>query len=218
VSQEVNINRISVLGFILVGLIAGCSTPEEPAERYLFYLHGQIVEGSDGRPEHPDYGVYDFPAIVAALEEQGFTVMSEIREHGTDGLAYARRLADEVEALLDQGVHPENISIVGASKGGGIAVAASSLMGNERLNFVFMGTCVNWIENWPAMNLRGRILSISEETDTVAGSCLEPFSGSDIRPEFREVRIHTGRGHGAFYEPIPEWLDPVLAWTSGNDP
>ncbi len=208
--------RAVIFGLVLACLIPGCAGQTETPERYLFYLHGQIVEGSDGRPEHPEYGVYDYPAIVQALENKGFTVISEIRDFQTDGRAYAEQLAGEVEALLSDGVLPERISIIGASKGGGIAVAASSLLANEKLNFVFLGTCVNWIKEWPELTLRGRILSISEETDTVAGSCEELFSGSDIGPKFREIRIHTGRGHGAFYEPIPEWIEPAVAWCSGK--
>ena len=213
-------NRIVVLVFLITGLISGCAATEESPQvqqkRYLFYLHGQIVEGSDGRPEHPEYGVYDYPAIIQGLESDRFTVISEIREARTDGRKYAERLVAEVEALLSDGVSPQQICIVGTSKGGGIAVAASSLLKNEGLNFVFMGTCVNWIRNWPELDLRGRILSISEETDTVAGSCREAFSGSDIQPEFQEIRINTGRGHGAFYEPIPEWREPTVAWCRGQ--
>ena len=204
--------RLIVLTILAFSILpAGCAGREP--ERYLYYLHGQIVEGSDGRPDHPEYGVYDYPAIIAALEGEGFTVISEIREHNTDGMAYAGELAEQVRTLLADGVPPERITIVGASKGGGIAVAASALLDNERLNFVFMGTCVNWIRDWPELKLRGRILSISEETDTVAGSCREPFQNSDIQPLFREIRINTGRGHGAFYEPIPEWVEPVVNWS-----
>lgn len=201
---------------VLALVLNGCAAAKP--EKYLFYLHGQIVEGSEGRPEHPEYGVYDYPAIVAAFEERGFTVISEIRPAETDGMAYARTLAEEIEGMLASGVPPERIAVVGTSKGGGIAVALSSMLGNERIRFVFMGTCVNWIRNWPALKLRGRILSIVEETDTVAGSCLEPFKGSDIIPVFREIRIHTGRGHGAFYEPLPDWMEPAAAWASGETP
>jgi hypothetical protein len=139
VLQEVTIFRTVVLGVVLACLFAGCTATDESPERYLFYLHGQIVEGSNGRPEHPEYGVYDYPAIVRALETEGFTVISEIRSFRTDGRAYAKRLAKEVEALLSDGVLPGQISIVGTSKGGGIAVSASSLLGNEELNFVFLG-------------------------------------------------------------------------------
>jgi len=223
--QEVMIvRRMTVVGILIAVCMGGCATPGESPdrspvsepERYLFYLHGQIVEGSDGRPEHPEYGVYDYPAIVQALKSDRFTVISEIREARADGRKYAEKLAAEVEKLLADGVPPERICIVGASKGGGIAVAASSMLKNERLNFVFMGTCVNWITDWPELDLRGRILSISEESDTVAGSCKEAFAASRIAPVFKEIRIHTGLGHGAYYRPIPQWTEAVGAWCRGD--
>ena len=65
---------------------------------------------------------------------------------------------------------------------------------------------------------RGRILSIVEETDTVAGSCTVPFEKSRIEPRFHEITIHTGRGHGAFYAPVPDWMDPVVRWASAEEP
>ena len=210
-------SRIPVLALLLT-LLASHAPADENPTRYLFYLHGQIVEGSDGRPEHPRFGVYDYPAIIKALEAEGFTVISEIRESNTDGREYAEALATEVRALLSDGIPANHISIVGASKGGGIAVAACSTLENEGLNFVFMGTCVNWIQNWPELKLRGRILSISEKSDTVAGSCTEPFANSVIIPEFHEILINTGRNHGAFYEPIPEWLEPTVEWCRGESP
>ena len=44
---------------------------------YLFYLHGQIVEGSDGWPSSEFFGTYEYPNIVKALEDEGFWVISE---------------------------------------------------------------------------------------------------------------------------------------------
>jgi hypothetical protein len=205
-------SRILILALLLTTLLTTHAPADDPPPRYLFYLHGQIVEGSDGRPEHPTFGVYDYPAIIEALETEGFTVISEIRKSDTDGRQYAEHLATEIQILLTNGIPANRISIVGASKGGAIAVAASSILENRDLNFVFMGTCVNWIQNWPELELRGRILSIAEKSDTVAGSCTEPFAKSDIQPEFHEIVINTGRNHGAFFEPISEWLEPTVAW------
>ena len=211
---------IRILPFaIILSMLAVTQAPAGgPPARYLFYLHGSIVEGSEGRPEHPKFGTYDYPAIIKAFEAEDFTVISEIREANTDGGYYAEGVAAEVQSLLIDGVPADHISIVGASKGGAIAVVASSLLENEGLNFVFMGTCVNWIQNWKELGLKGRILSISEKSDMVAGSCTGSFALAGIVPEFREIRITTGRDHGAYYEPIPEWLEPAVIWCQGENP
>ena len=149
-------SRTALLALLLTTFLVAQAGAGDAPERYLFYLHGQIVEGSDGRPEHPSFGVYDYPAIIEAFEAEGFTVMSEIRESRTDGNEYAERVATEVRLLLAEGVAPAQISIVGASKGGAIAMVASSILADEGLNFVFMGTCLNWIRGWRELEKIGR--------------------------------------------------------------
>jgi hypothetical protein len=186
-------------------------------ERYLFYLHGQIVEDQGVRPVHPEFGVYEYEAVLASLARAGFLVISEARGPGTDGEAYAAKVAQQVGALLAGGAPPEQISIVGFSKGGGIAVLVAGLLHNEKVNFVFLGTCVQWIRNWPELDLRGRVLSIYEASDPIAGSCGGVLSASVIEPEFKELRLEVGGGHGAFYRPLSEWRDPVVAWCMGRD-
>jgi hypothetical protein len=184
---------------------------------YLFYLHGQIIEDQGVRPEHPEFGVYEYESVLVALAERGFEVISEARPPRTNGEEYALEVVKQIESLLSTGLSPERISVVGFSKGGGIAVAVSSLLGNERVSFVFLGTCANRIRNRPRLDLKGRILSIYEASDPVAGSCKEMFSESAVGPEFEELEIHLGGGHGAFYRPAPEWIDPVVDWVGGVD-
>jgi len=192
--------------------------PDEirPERSYLFYLHGQIIEDQGIRPEHPEFGVYEYEAVLAALAEEGFEVISEPRPPRTDGEEYARKVVKQIEGLLSAGLPAERISVVGFSKGGGIAVAVSSLLGNERVSFAFLGTCATRIQDPPRMDLKGRILSIYEASDPVAGSCKELFSESVVAPELEELEIRLGGGHGAFYRPAPEWIDPVVDWVRGS--
>jgi hypothetical protein len=184
---------------------------------YVFYLHGAIVEDQGIRPVSPEFGVYEYEAILDALAAEGFVVVSEPRPKGTDGREYAQKLVRQIEELIAAGVPARRISVVGFSKGGGIAVAASSLLGNEDVRFVFLATCASWIRNWPELILRGHILSIYEESDPVGRSCEAAFANSDIRPEFRELKLQLGERHGTFYRPRPEWLDPVLDWITEKE-
>ena len=190
----------------------------DPGLHYLIYLHGQIIEDQGVRPEHPEFGVYEYEAVLDALAAEGFEVISEARPPRTDGEAYARKVVAQVESLLSAGVPPERLAVVGFSKGGGIAVAAASILGNEEVSFVFLGTCARRIKNVPELELTGRILSIHESSDPVAGSCKEMFAGSIVAPVFEEIEIDLGGGHGAFYRPAPEWIDPVVSWIRGNGP
>jgi predicted esterase len=220
--------------------LTACATSEEPADTmtpsatghvmsdvpeeirpecsYLFYLHGQIIEDQGVRPAHPEFGVYEYEAVLAALAEEGFEVISEPRPPRTDGREYARKVVQQIESLLSAGMPAERISVVGFSKGGGIAVAVSSLLGHERVSFAFLGTCAKRIQDPPPLELKGRILSIYEASDRVAGSCEELFSGSVVAPGLEELEIRLGGGHGAFYRPAPEWIDPVVDWVRGGGP
>ena len=90
---------------VVLALCATAARADEPAH-YLFYLHGALVEGTGGRPEHPEFGVYEYPEIVEAFAAEGFEVISEIRPAPTDGMAYAERVADRIRALLATGVEP----------------------------------------------------------------------------------------------------------------
>jgi rhodanese-related sulfurtransferase len=203
--------------FLRLALLLLLASPASAGDDYLVYLHGRIVEGSDGRPVHPEYGVYDHPAIVQAFENVGFTVLSEIRPADTDGLACADRVADQVDSLIALGIEPKNISVVGMSKGGGIALATSMKLARSDVNFVFLGTCVGQPQNMPPIVLRGRILMIHEMTDQVTRPCTDKTPTLDPGLVFRRLRTNTGLGHGAFYRPDPVWMDPVIAWCRGDD-
>jgi hypothetical protein len=58
---------------------------------------------------------------------------------------------------------------------------------------------------------QGRILSIYDEGDTVAGSCASNFADKP-GATFKETVMHEARGHGLFYTPNKVWLDPVVDW------
>lgn len=184
--------------------------------RYLFYLHGAIIERAGSRPTHPEFGVYEYQEILEVFAGRGFVVISEARPAGTDGAVFAEKVADQVRALLAAGVPPKNITVVGFSKGGGIAITASSILSEERLNFVFMGACGPWLSKRPELAPKGRLLAIREASDELVGSCDALFERVVGEGEREEIILELGGGHGAFYRPRPEWVDPVVEWASSS--
>src|SRR5687768_7060934 len=81
-----------------------------PDERYVIYSHGLIVEGDNPRPVHPELGVYDFPAIKAALFRQGgFNLIAHHRPKNTDVAQYVDTLESWVRRLVAAKVPPANI-------------------------------------------------------------------------------------------------------------
>jgi hypothetical protein len=191
--------------------------PIDPAKRYLFYLHGKIIEDQGIPASSPDYGEYEYLAILEKLGRFGFVVISEQRGMSTDGMKYAKRVTEQVTALLKVGVPAKNITIVGASKGAGIAIFVSHLLENEQVNFVLMAICdpatVEELEQ-SEMSLYGNILSIYDSADNLAGSCQELFSFSEGKgiSKHEEVVLNVGTGHGVLYKPLDEWITPVIQW------
>ena len=186
--------------------------PAEPAGRYLFYLHGQIVEDKGPRPEHPQLGVYEYEAIRDTLAAYGLIVISEVRPAGTDVWTYAEKIKSQVEKILAEGVKPEQITVAGHSKGGAIAILTSSLLKNDRINFVFLACCGDWMIANPHVDLRGRILSIYDVGDEFAFPCQRAFEHTGHPLDAQEIEIDTGWGHGAFYRPMADWLEPMMIW------
>ncbi|MCS5636764.1 MAG: alpha/beta hydrolase, partial [Myxococcota bacterium] len=97
-----------------------------PDSRYVFYLHGKIIEDSGRRPRHPRFGTYEYDAILETLEKRGYVVISEKREPKSQVGVHANKTAEQIEALLSKGVPPDRITVVGFSKGGRIAQAVSA--------------------------------------------------------------------------------------------
>jgi hypothetical protein len=188
-----------------------------PGERYVIYSHGLIVEGDDPRPVHPEFGVYDFPAITSALfEDGGFNLIAHQRPKNTDVDAYVDTLESWVLRLVAAGVTPERITLIGFSRGAQLTGHASSRLRMLGFGTALMAVCNNGdLVRDPPVVLGGPVLSIYETTDVV-GSCAGLARRSGLAA-FEEIAISTGKRHGAFYQPLPEWLAPLKAWIAGTN-
>jgi hypothetical protein len=114
----------------------------DASKYYLFYLHGKILEDQGINAVSEKYGPYDYEKIVSALKKRGFVVISEVRSKNTNPWEYARKVVGQIEVLLEKNVPPQNITVVGASKGAGITVLISHLLKNKEANFVPMAIAV----------------------------------------------------------------------------
>jgi hypothetical protein len=183
-----------------------------PDERYVIYSHGLIVEGDDPRPISPKYGQYDFPGIKQALfSGGGFNLIAYQRPKASKTDAYVATLKSWVGRLLDAGVMPSRITLVGFSRGGQLTAYAASDLRSAGINTALMAICEEGdFAREPPLILGGNLLSIYETSDDV-GSCTKLASRSHLA-SFEEIAISTGRSHGAFFQPLPAWLQPLRAW------
>jgi hypothetical protein len=180
-------------------------------ERYVIYSHGLIVEGDDPRPVSPKYGQYDFPAIKRALFNQGgFNLIAYQRPKSADD-GYADLLQSWVRRLLDAGVKPRRITLVGFSRGAQLTALASSGLASEGINTALLAICEDGeVSHTAGLTLGGNLLSIYETSDEL-GSCGKLAARSHLK-SFKEVSISTGKKHGAFFQPLPAWVAPLKDW------
>lgn len=186
----------------------------DASKRYLFYLHGRIVELQGRKAVSPEFGPYEYDAILQALAEPGFEVISEIRPP-TTGLEYAKKVAAAVRRLLLARVPADHVTVAGFSKGGGLTLVTAAELAEPRVNFVVMAICGGDTANELAGRLKGRMLSIYDASDTLAGSCAR-FLPQGASGTSREIVLHVGKGHGTFFTPRKEWLDPLRDWALGK--
>jgi hypothetical protein len=192
--------------------------PENPDTdaTYVFYLHGKIVEDQGPHAESPEFGHYEYYAILRGLAKSGFTVISEVRAPNTDPEAYAANVAAQVQHLITSHVHPSNITILGASKGSVIAMLVSSRI-RAGVKYIILANCNNYVLRTYPLSLHGDVLSVYEASDPIGQTCRPLFEASPELGKWREIRLETGLGHGFIFRPLDVWIQPAVAWVQGYD-
>lgn len=186
--------------------------------KYVFYLHGMIVENMGAEAVSPYFGAYAYQAILDTFRKAGFTVMSEVRPPDTDVKLYADKIAGQINDLLKNGIAGKDITVIGASKGALIAMHVSSILKNGQLNFVFLAACNDGnYEAYPDLQFYGNILSVYERSDDIGSSCYR-FKEKSVKTmaHYKEIEINTGLQHGFLFRPLPQWTVPAIEWANGR--
>ena len=207
----------------MVATLALCTSPQalrvfdhaperpQPGTRYIFYLHGRIVEDQGPVAVSPEFGPYEYAEIVQQLADSGFAIISEARGPDTDPELYADSVAAQVHHLLAEGIPPRDITVMGASKGSVIAMLVSSRLAAP-VRYVLLANCNDYIFRRFSLQLHGDVLSVYEASDPLGQSCRPLFERSPDLGQRREVRLETGLGHGFIFRPLEVWVRPALAW------
>ena len=195
-------------GLALALIILAACAARPRTERHLIYAHGRIVqEQQNSRPLHERHGPYELDAIAETFRARGFTVHAEMRPKETTVDEGANAVVRQVRALLDAGVPPERITVVGASMGASIVMRASARLRHPDVRFVALAPCFSLAAEaifkegggWPSR----RMLVIREESDIPSSTCPKTDRA-------QEIVLNTGLGHGFIYRPLPEWVEPVV--------
>ena len=203
-------NKIAL--FIYVLLFAQCDF-SIVENRHIFYLHGRIIEVQGINAVSEQFGSYQYNDIIAALEKSGAVVHHELRTDSTSFEAFCLRLSRQIDHLVEGGVLANQITVIGASKGGVMAMNIAH-QNEQPINYVLLAANNEAIERENDWNLHGRILGIYEKTDKLSNKDYEYWIiGSTYAKVFKQLQINTGLGHGFLYRPLREWLEPALNWT-----
>ena len=202
---------------VIALVLAGCAAmvaPKAAEPRYLYYLHGKIVEDLGPTGISPRHGPADYPGIVDAFRRAGLTVVSEVRPKDTDVTSYADKVAADIRGKLAAGTPARNITVVGASKGSVIAMLVSSRLQQDGVRYVFLANCNDWMERTFAPRFTGEVLSIYDASDDIGESCRPIAARSPKLQRFEEIRLQTGLGHGVIYRPLASWIGPSIRWAT----
>jgi len=197
----------------------------DPTAKYLFYLHGEIIEEQGKGASSTRHGIYLYDRIIEHFEDRGLTVIDEVRGQ-TNSNKYAATITMQVRQLMTAGVPASSITVAGFSKGGYMALLVASSLGNPDVGYVIMAGCGigknafvfdQFLKKKRGARLKGRIFSIYASSDMAAGSCRPAIAQSNGNGlTFRETRVKTGKGHGFFYQPRPSWVEPVAIFAKGG--
>jgi hypothetical protein len=209
---------LSVLPFSAVAQISDVPGAPKVDAKYAIYLHGSGIER---------YGVIksdeDYTNIIRALQDRGFLVISEVRSYDTRPNEYGRKVADQVRALIAKSVPPENITVMGYSKGGLITLWAAAAGDNPKVNYVVLAGCfqkgkefyARYVNN-VAPNMKGRMLSMYDAADREFGTCKDFFTAAGDKVTGKEIKFETGQGHDLFKKAIDKWMNPLTDWVTGK--
>lgn len=193
--------------------------PVDSNGKFLFYLHGGVVQQQGAKAVSAYYGAYDYHGILDTLASEGFHVVSEVRPKESTEAEYANKVAAQVDSLLDHGVSPVNISVVGASLGAYIAVEVSYMLKNDRINYALLGLCSDYALDYFSKykgKLYGNFLSIYEKTDD-KGSCRPIFDKLPLNKKFIEIELRMGNSHAFLFKPYREWTEPLVNWINESN-
>ncbi len=198
--------------FMFTSLLFLTCNPYSSTDRHIFYLHGRIVELQGIEAKSEKFGAYKYREIIDALEKTGAEVHQDIRNDKTDFDSYCLKISKQISRLVESGIPPNLISVIGASKGALMAMQISSLTVYP-INYVLLGANNEQIEQENKWILQGNVLGIYESTDKIAGKNYDHWiNRSKQTSHFEQLEIKTGLGHGFLYSPRSEWLQPSLDW------
>lgn len=198
-------------------LIVFLNTNAQSQNKYIYYLHGRIIEMQGKNAVSDEYGKYEFDSIVAALSGPEHIVIAEVRTENVDIVAYATKVSKEIDSLVKRGVNPIDITVIGASKGAIIASNISTINLNP-INYVLLAGNNEHQEKNNNWKFHGQVLCFYDHSDSIAGANYDYWKNKEIyTTKFEQIELKTHLGHGFLYKPLRDWIVPTRKWISTQE-
>jgi len=203
--------RLKILFYsTLLILTIGCQCAF--AQIHIYYLHGKINEEQGRNAVSEKFGKFELDEILKQLNVNNSVIHCEIRTKDTDVKIYATKISREIDSLINSGIPPKNITIVGASKGAIIAMNISNI-NKHNINYVFLAGNNDYQEKNNDWKFHGQILCIYDLSDDIAGKNYNYWKEKpNYSTIFEQLEIKTNLGHGFLYKPLKEWINPTKEW------
>ena len=109
--------HFTIVAFLSIHSLRAQENPYLPknidsSKKYVFYLHGGIVQEQGANAISEQFGPYEYYPILKELADQGFIVVSEVRPKSTEEVTNERGKKLQIDSLNNQGVPPQNIADV----------------------------------------------------------------------------------------------------------
>lgn len=216
-NNVLKVKKLYLISGILFTLLIACSTSVQNKKKYVYYLHGRIIEIQGKDAVSPEYGKYEFDSIVMALSAREQIVIAEVRTENVDYLDYSNKVSTEIDSLINMGVKPIDITIIGASKGAIIASHISNINLNP-INYVLLAGNNEYQEKNNNWKFHGQVLCFYDLSDSIAGSNYDYWKNKDnYTTKFEQIELKTHLGHGFLYKPLNDWIEPTRKWISTQE-
>ncbi len=182
------------------------------AQIHIYDLHGKINEEQGRNAVSEKFGKFELDEILKQLNVNNSVIHCEIRTKDTDVKIYATKISREIDSLINSGIPPKNITIVGASKGAIITMNISNI-NKHNINYVFLAGNNDYQEKNNDWKFHGQVLCIYDLSDDIAGKNYNYWKEKpNYSTIFEQLEIKTNLGHGFLYKPLKEWINPTKEW------
>ncbi len=201
-----------LLFLILVACLFLFTCSPQKIKKHIFYLHSNIIELQGPNAYSEQFGAYEFEEIIAAFSAPNHIIYADIRDSLVNFDHYCTKISNQIDSLIAADVDPKNICVIGASKGGVMAMQISDQNTNP-IKYVWLGANTKNLEASYDWDYHGYILAFYDTSDKIANADYAYWINSSTKTKkFIQVGLDTGRGHGFLYTAMEEWVKPSLAW------